>query len=113
MTGLPPLAAGVRPTFLQLYIYDANELDDRMHLDVAKDLSRDTVDRLQRMLHARNPFVRFFKAIDMSQFGPNVNIILRSDVGEPNSKNVFVQLVCRLIVSFLGYTTYLHVVFYL
>ena len=83
MTGLPPMAAGVRPTFLQLYIYDANELDDRMHLDVAKDLSKDTVDRLQCMLHARNPFVQFFKAIDMSQFGPNVNIILHSDVGEP------------------------------
>ena len=113
MTGLPLLAAGVRPTFLQLYIYDANELDDRMHLDVAKDLSRDTVYRLQRMLHARNPFVRFFKAIDMSQFGPNVNIILQSDVGEPNSKNVFVQLVCLLFVFLLGYTTYLHAVFYL
>ena len=82
MTGLPPMAAGARPTFLQLYIYDANELDDRMHLDVAKDLSRDAVDRLQRMLHTCNPFVRFFKAIDMSQFGPNVNIILQSDVGE-------------------------------
>ena len=32
-----PLARpGVRPTFLQLYIYDRNELDNRMHLDVAK-----------------------------------------------------------------------------
>lgn len=91
MTGLPPMAAGVRPTFLQLYIYDANELDDRLHLDAAKDLSRDTVDRLQRMLHAHNPFVQFFKAIDMSQFGPNVNIILQSDVGEPTYFSVIVQ----------------------
>ena len=57
MIGLPPLTQGVRPTFLQLYIYDAHELDDRMHLDVAKDLHRATVGRLQHMLHSCNPFV--------------------------------------------------------
>ena len=39
----PPARPGVRPTFLQLYIYDGNKLDNRMHLDVAKDLQRGTV----------------------------------------------------------------------
>ncbi len=81
MIGLPPTSPGVRPTYLLLYIYDANELDDRMHLDVAKELQRGTVERLQRMLHSRNPFVQCFKAINMADFGPNVNIILHADVG--------------------------------
>ena len=47
MIGLPPVRPGVRPTFLQLYIYDGNKLDDRMHLDVAKNLQHGTVERLQ------------------------------------------------------------------
>ena len=81
MIGLPPERPGVRPTYLSLYIYDANELDDRMHLDVAKDLQRGTVERLQRMLHSRNPFVQCFKAINMADFGPNVNIVLHADAG--------------------------------
>lgn len=81
MIGLPPTSPGVRPTYLLLYIYDANELDDRMHLDVAKELQRGTVERLQRMLHSRNPFVQCFKAINMADFGPNVNIVLHADVG--------------------------------
>ena len=29
--------------FLQLYIYDGNESDNRMHWDVAKDLQHGTV----------------------------------------------------------------------
>ena len=42
------------PTFLQLYIYDANELHDRLHLDVAKDVSRGKVDRCS--LPTRTPY---------------------------------------------------------
>ncbi|KAL0035451.1 hypothetical protein WJX77_006688 [Trebouxia sp. C0004] len=79
ITLLAPARPGVRPTYLS-YIYDADELDDRMHLDVAKDLQRGTVERLQRMLHSRNPFVQCFKAINMAEFGPNVNIVLHADV---------------------------------
>ncbi|KAL0021630.1 hypothetical protein WJX77_001364 [Trebouxia sp. C0004] len=81
MIGLPPESPGVRPTYLSLYIYVANELDDRMHLDVAKELQRGTMERLQRMLQSHNPFVQCFKAINMSEFGPNVNIVLHADVG--------------------------------
>ena len=83
MIGSPPLADGARPTFLQLYIYDSNELADRLHLDVAKGLRPAVLEQLQSMLHNCNPFVQFFKKIDMAEFGPNVNLVLQADVGKP------------------------------
>ena len=63
--GLPPARPGVRPTFLQLYIYDGNELDDCMRLNVAKELQSGTVKRLQHKSHSCNPFVQCCKAIDI------------------------------------------------
>ena len=81
MIRLPAPQPGVRSTFLQLYNYDGNELDDRIHLNVASQLRAGTIERLQRMLHNCNPFVQAFKAIDMTQCGPNVNIVLHADVG--------------------------------
>ncbi len=97
MIGLPPARPGVRPTYLSLYIYDANELDDRMHLDVAKDLQRGTMERLQRMLHSRNPFVQCFKAINMANFGPNVNIVLHADVGMHHTTTLSMQTAMSML----------------
>ena len=81
MVGLPPARPGVRPMALQLYIYHGHELDNRKHLDVAKDLQCGTVERLQCMLHSYNPFVQCFKAMNIPEFGPNVDIVLHADVG--------------------------------
>ena len=33
------------------------------------------------MLHSYNPFVQCFKAMNMAEFGPNVDIVLHADVG--------------------------------
>ena len=67
--------------FAAVYIYDGHELDNRKHLDVAKDLQCGTVKRLQCMLHSYNPSVQCFKAMNMAEFEPNVDIVLHAGGG--------------------------------
>ncbi|KAI5409892.1 hypothetical protein KIW84_055374 [Lathyrus oleraceus] len=53
---------GVRPRFLQLYIYDTdNELHNRMQEN--PQLHQNVVHKLQKMLHQFNPFVIRFKQL--------------------------------------------------
>ena len=64
MIGLDRLPPGTRTTFLQLFIYDQDELHDRMALRVAQKLNRDVMQALQAELHLVNPYVRRFKAVN-------------------------------------------------
>ena len=56
--------AGIKPTFLQLYNYDVDELDDRITFKVARELNREVMSELQRELYCINPLVQEFKAVD-------------------------------------------------
>ena len=69
------------PTPLHVPVPFPVELDNCMHLNVAKDLQCGTVERLQRMLHSCKPFVQRFKAMNMADFGPHVHIVLHADDG--------------------------------
>ncbi|KAI5402724.1 hypothetical protein KIW84_050356 [Lathyrus oleraceus] len=60
---------GVRPRFLQLYIYDTdNELHNRMQEN--PQLHLNVVHKLQKMLHQFNPFVIRFKQLSIL---PNIS----------------------------------------
>ncbi|XP_050897815.1 uncharacterized protein LOC127104687 [Lathyrus oleraceus] len=60
---------GVRPRFLQLYIYDTdNELHNRMQEN--PQLHQNVVHKLQKMLHQFNPFVIRFKQLSIL---PNIS----------------------------------------
>ncbi|KAI5432184.1 hypothetical protein KIW84_036071 [Lathyrus oleraceus] len=60
---------GVRPRFLQLYIYDTdNELHNRMQEN--PQLHQTVVHKLQKMLHQFNPFVIRFKQLSIL---PNIS----------------------------------------
>ncbi|XP_050915146.1 uncharacterized protein LOC127130124 [Lathyrus oleraceus] len=60
---------GVRPRFLQLYVYDTdNELHNRMQEN--PQLHQNVVHKLQKMLHQFNPFVIRFKQLSIL---PNIS----------------------------------------
>ncbi len=61
--GLSVPTSGTKPTFLQVYTYYGDELDDRMSLKVAGELNREVMSELQQGLHRINPSVREFKAV--------------------------------------------------
>ena len=56
--------AGIKPTFLQLYSYDVDELDDRITFKVARELNREVMSELQRELYCIDPLVQEYKAVD-------------------------------------------------
>lgn len=82
MIGLDRIPVGMRPTFLQLYIHDQDELNDRMAMRVAEKLDRDVMKALQQELHLVNPFVRRFKAINPEDLQPEIDIEIRADISE-------------------------------
>ncbi|KAI5400396.1 hypothetical protein KIW84_065328 [Lathyrus oleraceus] len=67
---------GVRPCFLQLYIYDTdNELHNRMQEN--PQLHQNVVHKLQKMLHQLNPFVIRFKQLSLLPNISEYSIILK------------------------------------
>jgi len=79
MIGLDRVPEGMRPTFLQLYIHDQDELNDRMAMKVAERLDRDVMQALQQELHLVNPFIRRFKAINPGDLQPHMDIKIRAE----------------------------------
>lgn len=78
-SGIAPLAAGERLTFLNLYRHEGmwNELEDRMQLE---GLQQETVALLMRTLHQHDPVVKLFRCIEMSLFRSYINNILDANM---------------------------------
>ena len=81
---------GDSPQFSQMYVYDEqHELDNRMKN--VKGLRRDTLEKLQHMMHEENPWVKVYKsAADVMKENETVDVqmLLKARSNE-NSKKVF------------------------
>ena len=73
-------APGTRPIFLQLYIHDHDELNDRMAMKIAKGLNWDVM-QLIMGLRLVNTFVRRFRAMNPDHLQPDMDFMIRADTG--------------------------------
>ncbi|KAI5442923.1 hypothetical protein KIW84_011814 [Lathyrus oleraceus] len=78
---------GVRPRFLQLYIYDTdNELHNRMQEN--PQLHQNVVHKLQKMLHQFNPFVIRFKQLSILPNISECSLILKEHPSNHHQYNL-------------------------
>jgi hypothetical protein len=111
MIGLDRVPEGMRPTFLQLYIHDQDELNDRMAMKVAERLDRDVMQALQQELHLVNPFIRRFKAINPGDLQPHMDIEIRADISKylMHVNDLNVSFCCIVMVhEYANINTYTH-----
>ncbi|KAI5425395.1 hypothetical protein KIW84_031266 [Lathyrus oleraceus] len=90
---------GVRPRFLQLYIYDTdNELHNRMQEN--PQLHQNVVHNLQKMLHQFNPFVIRFKQLSILPNISECSLILKERPSSHHQYNLpTVEQVAEIIIG--------------